>query len=453
VSQLSALKEKKIPGGSYPGNETPFPRFLSTPELDDKSTWNKIRSLSDEELVNLAHCLVAQIKLRGPFLSFAEFTNRQITGTPANLIPHKISDWKQYAQENRSSVLGLRGAMQAAIAEAKLNSSSYGSASTGISGNPSIPELSALRFKGPERIDDSLYPIGNLNLSGMGFLSSKYGLPAYALGPQNQLVQPQFRHHEHPTINPGDPSTFVSDSSDLGRGKEEIYNIFMYWNKEEQQYTENWKIRHPVRTRQAFKGGLIDFEDAASLGEAPDNALAVEDTSTAANKPDWLMQSDVLSPLAPVTSARSDTFVIRVMGENKAFSERKTKGRAWIELTVQRTPDYVKPYLDAPHHRPHEPFEDRNFNGYWDNDPSFREHWLDLNLNGMDDQGQQTEDDAQPDLPAEGIYPDGLGSDLPLNLDPEEEPPGTVISTMGINQRFGRKFKIIKFRWIKEQDV
>ena len=202
-----------------------------------------------------------------------------------------------------------------------------------------------------------------------------------------------------------------------------------------------------------FKAGWEDYEGSASFGEAPDNLLAVEDASTAANKPGWLMQSDVLSPLAPVTSARSDTFVIRVMGENKALSERKTKGRAWIELTVQRTPDYVKPYLDAPHHRPHEPFEDRNFNGYWDNDPSFREHWLDLNLNGMDDQGQQTEDDAQPDLPAEGIYPDGLGSDLPLNLDPEEEPPGTVISTMGINQRFGRKFKIIKFRWIKEQDV
>jgi hypothetical protein len=141
------------------------------------------------------------------------------------------------------------------------------------------------------------------------------------------------------------------------------------------------------------------------------------------------------------------------MGESKALNDRKNKGRAWIELTVQRTPDYLKPNLDAPHHRPHEPFEDRNFNGYWDNDPSFREHWLDLNLNGMDDQGQQTEDDAQPDLPGEGIYPDGLGSDLPLNLDPEEEPPGTVISTMGINQRFGRKFKIIKFRWLKEQDV
>ena len=73
--------------------------------------------------------------------------------------------------------------------------------------------------------------------------------------------------------------------------------------------------------------------------------MAIENLATAANKPGWLMQSDVLSPLAPVTSARSDTFVIRVMGET--WSERgvatqrilKNSSKSWIELTVQRTPD------------------------------------------------------------------------------------------------------------------
>ena len=113
---------------------------------------------------------------------------------------------------------------------------------------------------------------------------------------------------------------------------------------------------------------MDDFDSALEFGEAPDNILAVENVATAANKPDWLMQSDVLSPLAPVTSARSDTFTIRIMGE--------VKSRAWIEVTVQRLTDYVKPELDSPHHRPHEPFEDKNFNGYWD--PDFDEHWLDL---------------------------------------------------------------------------
>ena len=133
------------------------------------------------------------------------------------------------------------------------------------------------------------------------------------------------------------------------------------------------------------------------------------------------MQSDILSTLAPVTAARSDTFVIRVMGETPSLGASDSAGRAWIELTVQRTPDYVKSDLDAPHHRPHEPFEDRNLNGYWDDNPSFVEHWLDLNQDGMDEKGEQTQPGAIPNLPGVGIYPDGLGSDLPLNADPEEE--------------------------------
>ena len=34
-------------------------------------------------------------------------------------------------------------------------------------------------------------------------------------------------------------------------------------------------------------------------GEAPENFLAVENLATGANKPGWVMQSDLLSPLAP----------------------------------------------------------------------------------------------------------------------------------------------------------
>ena len=75
---------------------------------------------------------------------------------------------------------------------------------------------------------------------------------------------------------------------------------------------------------------------------------------------------------------------------------------------------------------------------------------MDLNENG--DYVQQ------PDLPGvgEGLgnrFRDGLKSDLPLARDPNEESDTDDISIMGINQRFGRKFKIIKFRWLKEQDV
>jgi len=41
-------------------------------------------------------------------------------------------------------------------------------------------------------------------------------------------------------------------------------------------------------------------------------------------------------------------------------------------------------------------------------------------------------------------------------LDPNQEDAdnkSVTVSRMGVNQRFGRKFKIIKFRWLKPQDV
>ena len=91
----------------------------------------------------------------------------------------------------------------------------------------------------------------------------------------------------------------------------------------------------------------------------------MENVATAANKPGWVMQSDILSPLAPVTSVRSDTFIIRVMGEPKRTNSRKIPAKAWIELTVQRTPDYVN-HIWMPPPSPAQPFEDRNLNGYWD---------------------------------------------------------------------------------------
>jgi hypothetical protein len=135
------------------------------------------------------------------------------------------------------------------------------------------------------------------------------------------------------------------------------------------------------------------------------------------------------------------------MGEANSASSSK----AWIELVVQRTPDYVKADLDAPHHRPHEPFKDVNLNGYWDNGKG--EHWLDLNRNG--------DIFSQPDLPGVGElgkekdYRDGLLSDLKLNMDPQEEDTSALnkISYAGINQRFGRKFRIVRFRWLRANEV
>ena len=209
---------------------------------------------------------------------------------------------------------------------------------------------------------------------------------------------------------------------------------------------------------------MESYTNAFEHGEAPDAIMGVENVASAAQIPGWLTQSDVLSPLAPVLSARSDTFTIRVMGESPASEDNPISSRSWIEVTVQRVPDYVKASLDAAHHRPHEPFEDRNFDGIWNGRD---EYWLDLNQNSRKSQSGRLVDvsngiESGPDLPGVGdtqaysLYAVGLASDRKLNEDKHEEVlsnPGKDVSRKGINQRFGRKFKIIKFRWLRENEV
>jgi hypothetical protein len=453
ISQLSSLRGLAPANTSPISNETLFPRFTKFPS---KNSWNEISSLKDDEIKLLAHCLVEQIKLRGPFLSYADFVNRRIQGVTSNRLDSPFSQWNSQFPENRDSVLGFRGAVQAAITEAEINQAQFqkqtpaGNAFTGNKGewpdNPMIPFIPKTRYTG-----------GTLNTffrlpSSMGFLNSEYGLHAISTQP---FLHPDYIYHTWANFNPQDQNSYARTKADFGVGKRFEENYFAGTDANGNKLPANFNWTPTF----SFKAGWDDYNSAFEFGEAPENLLAVENVATGANKPGWLMQSDVLSPLAPVTNARSDTFTIRVMGEPKSIGSKKMNSRAWLEITVQRIPDYIKPDLDAPHHRPHEPFEDRNFNGYWDNDPSFVEHWLDLNQNGMDEEGESTLPGAVPDLPGVGRtneknwFADGLYSDLKLNADLEEEPSGTKFSRMGINQRFGRKFKIVKFRWIKEQDV
>jgi hypothetical protein len=57
----------------------------------------------------------------------------------------------------------------------------------------------------------------------------------------------------------------------------------------------------------------------------------------------WLTQADVLTALAPVLFARSDTFTIRAYGEAVNPATNATEGRAWCEALVQRVPEYFDP--------------------------------------------------------------------------------------------------------------
>ena len=55
----------------------------------------------------------------------------------------------------------------------------------------------------------------------------------------------------------------------------------------------------------------------------------------------WLSQADVVQALAPLMTARSDTFRIRAYGEARNPVTQEILGRAWCEATVQRLPDYL----------------------------------------------------------------------------------------------------------------
>lgn len=58
--------------------------------------------------------------------------------------------------------------------------------------------------------------------------------------------------------------------------------------------------------------------------------------------PGYLTQADVLQPLAPVLTCRSDTFTVRGYGEARDATG-KIAARAWCEAVVQRVPDFVDP--------------------------------------------------------------------------------------------------------------
>lgn len=63
--------------------------------------------------------------------------------------------------------------------------------------------------------------------------------------------------------------------------------------------------------------------------------------------PGIVKQADILTPLAPILSARSDSFLIRSYGE-KTDATGKIIARAWCEAVVQRSPEFVDSAADTP---------------------------------------------------------------------------------------------------------
>ena len=62
---------------------------------------------------------------------------------------------------------------------------------------------------------------------------------------------------------------------------------------------------------------------------------------TGAGLPGYLKQQDILRPLAPIMTARGDTFTIRSYGESVDPITGAVNGKAWCEAVLQRVPDYI----------------------------------------------------------------------------------------------------------------
>ncbi len=97
-----------------------------------------------------------------------------------------------------------------------------------------------------------------------------------------------------------------------------------------------------INTTAATQGvaPAYDFNQDGS----PDWAVTAGVQSTAAGIPGFLLQNDILRTLAPVLSARSDTFIVRGYGDSRDGDN--VKAVAICEAVLQRTPEFVDSTVD-----------------------------------------------------------------------------------------------------------
>ncbi|MEO5915122.1 MAG: hypothetical protein ABIS50_12880 [Luteolibacter sp.] len=108
VEAWKALLGSTRKSGFGNGENVPFPRVLDPQDgawkngesADGDNVWSGYRELNVDEITRLAVAIVAEVKLRGPFLSLADFVNRRLA----------------------EDETGRMGALQAAIEKAQLNS-------------------------------------------------------------------------------------------------------------------------------------------------------------------------------------------------------------------------------------------------------------------------------------------------------------------------------------------
>jgi hypothetical protein len=98
-----------------------------------------------------------------------------------------------------------------------------------------------------------------------------------------------------------------------------------------------------VDINKAFNSGTRSVSSAVSNRFAFPEA---EEGPMAFGSPGIVKQADILTPIAPVLSVRSDSFIIRAYGES-VDKNGKVLARAWCEAVVERDRNYVDPSESA----------------------------------------------------------------------------------------------------------
>ncbi|MGA0132985.1 MAG: hypothetical protein ACO3ND_01340 [Opitutales bacterium] len=134
-------------------------------------------------------------------------------------------------------------------------------------------------------------------------------------------------------------------------------------------------------------------------------------------------QADVLNSIGPSLTARSDTFTVRAYGE-ALDNSGKTIGKAWIEVVVQRTNDFVAMSTGT------------RFPEYTE----LSRRRIDYRAGGADYDKQAVMD----------LY----------EVTPDPAPPGATAAERQalaeerrINRVFGRRFRAVALRWLGPNDI
>ncbi len=91
---------------------------------------------------------------------------------------------------------------------------------------------------------------------------------------------------------------------------------------------------------------LDSFKNSYRYRDSGGQYTSMQPVSQAWGLPGFLTQGDLLEPLAPAMTVRGDTFTVRAYGESSDNGE--VKARSWLEVTVERAPQYVDASGNSP---------------------------------------------------------------------------------------------------------